>query len=85
MIPDKGFVNAIYKHDLKHLIGIAGLTAELKQEQDNNPQFAVNWALAAQWNEESRYETKDSMTAQITFEAIADQKSGVLQWIKNYW
>ena len=49
VIPDKGFVNNIYKHEFKTLVGLAGLTAELKTAQDRDPSFASSWAIVSQW------------------------------------
>ena len=85
VIPDKGFVNDIYKHTLKKLVGSAGLSAQLKEQEDKDPNFAANWAIVAQWTPEARYESIDPMTAQLIIGAIADSNSGVLQWIKTYW
>jgi hypothetical protein len=84
-IPDKGFVDKIYSHDLKQLVKLAGLATELQQAEDRDVNFAANWAIAAQWSESSRYEPQDAMSAQALIAAINDQNSGVLQWIKNYW
>jgi putative lipase involved disintegration of autophagic bodies len=85
VIPDKGFVNSIYQHSLKNLVGAAGLSAEHRDEQDRDSNFAANWALVAQWSPDNRYDSTDAMTAQAMITAIADPKSGVLKWIKAYW
>src|SRR5208337_1776192 len=55
-IPYKNFVNEIYKHNLKALIGVAGLAASLRTAQDGDPIFAQNWAVVTQWAPEIRYE-----------------------------
>ena len=85
MIPDKSFVNDIYIHDLPKLVKLSGLSAELQKQSDKDVNFAANWALVAQWSESARYDSTDSMSAQVFFDAIADPKSGVLQWIKTFW
>jgi HEPN domain-containing protein len=85
VIPDKNFVIEIYKHNLKQLIGVAGLTTALKQTEDRDQNFAANWALVAQWTPESRYEITDPFTAQVMVAAINDADSGVFQWIKANW
>lgn len=82
VIPDKNFVNDIYRHELKELVGLAGLSAQLKEQDDD---FQTNWAIVAQWKPKSRYESIDPMSAQLIISAITDPKSGVLQWIKTYW
>jgi HEPN domain-containing protein len=85
VIPDKNFVIEIYKHNLKQLIGVAGLTTALKQTEDRDQNFAANWALVAQRTPESRYEITDPFTAQVMVAAINDADSGVFQWIKANW
>jgi hypothetical protein len=84
-IPDKAFVISIYQHSFKALVGAAGLTAELKQQEDADPNFAANFALVAQWSPDVRYESKDAMSAQAMLAAITDTTSGVLPWIMKYW
>ncbi len=44
-IPDKTFVDAIHKHELKPLVNLAGLQSELKRAEDNNANFAASWAI----------------------------------------
>lgn len=85
VIPDKTFVNDIYRHKLKDLVGSAGLSRSLKDREDKDPNFAINWALVAQWTPEIRYQAVDPMSAQGMVAAITDTKSGVLEWIKAHW
>jgi hypothetical protein len=85
VIPEKDFVNKIYSHKFQTLVGLAGLTAELEERQNQDVTFAENWALAAQWSEECRYGSTDAYTAQTFIAAISDKKSGVLEWIKARW
>jgi len=84
-IPEKAFINAVFQHNLKNLVGLAGLQEELKEEQDKNPDFAANWALVAEWSEQARYYEIDPVTAQVFVTAVADPRSGVLRWIKTFW
>lgn len=83
--PDKKFVDKIFTHELGQLIGLAGLTQDLKQHEQDNGEFATNWAIVAQWSEQTRYETVDQYTAQIFIAAIIDEKAGVFPWIRNFW
>ena len=85
VIPDKSFIDSIYKHDLPKLVGTAGLLRQLQDRQKSDPNFAANWALVAQWGPEKRYEDTDGYTAQITLQAIGDPSSGVFPWIRTYW
>ena len=84
-IPDKDFIKRILNHHFMTLIGLAGLATQLKERKDSDLTFAANWAIASEWEPDSRYETKDTMSAQLMLGAIADPKSGVLQWIKTFW
>src|SRR5450759_2634138 len=81
-IPDKALIKRILDHQFGTLIGLAGLATALKEQQDKNPNFAANWAVVSEWSPDSRYEQTDAMSAQLIVNAIADPKSGVLQWIK---
>jgi HEPN domain-containing protein len=84
-IPDKTLIRKVFDHDPRVLVGLAGLATQLQEAEDKDPGFAANWALAAQWNPESRYETVDQTSAQTLISAISDPTSGVLQWIKMHW
>ena len=84
-LPDKDFVRGNMQHDFGRLLGLAGLAGALKNEQDRDNTFAANWAIAAQWMPDARYETSDPMSAQLLVQAIADPTAGVLQWIKTHW
>lgn len=84
-IPDKAFVNAIYSHKFRDLVGVAGLTQELLRQQDSDPAFAANWALVAQWSPEARYVSIDPYTAQLMLKAVVEESSGVFPWIKLNW
>jgi hypothetical protein len=85
VIPPKDFVNSIYQHSFKALIGAAGLRAELEKEQDSNPGFAGSWAIVSNWSEQTRYEIIDPTTAQVFLVAVVDPTFGVFRWIKAFW
>ena len=74
-IPDKAFIKGILNHEFKGLVGIAGLAGPLKQRQDDDGEFAANWALASEWSPDVRYESIDPMSAQLLVRAIADPDS----------
>lgn len=84
-LPDRTFVKDIYQHDLGKLVKLAGLQTELRNQENSKPAFATNWGIVAGWNPECRYETIDQYTAQLMVQAVCDQPSGVLQWIKLHW
>lgn len=84
-IPDLEFVKSIYAHNLRSLIKVAGLSADLANELNSNEQFAANWAIVCEWGPESRYTPNDTGTAQIMVEAVNSPDNGVLRWIKAHW
>ncbi len=84
-IPDKKFVVDIHVHDLKKLIGLAGLTAELRKREAGSAQFSVNWALVTEWTPEVRYGAIDAFTARFMIVAVTHATDGVLPWIKTVW
>ncbi len=84
-IPDKELIKKVLQHDFPVLVGLAGLQPELKEQKDKDPYFAANWACVSEWSPDARYEDKDETSAQTIIDAIGNQNSGVLQWIKIYW
>ena len=71
-IPDRSLMKNVISHDLKGLLGIAGLSRAHKDESDRNAEFAGYWAYTVEWSPESRYEAKDIMSAQYLIQAIKD-------------
>ena len=84
-IPDKKFVLSIHSHNLKELVGLAGLKAELRAREGEDSHFAANWGITAQWLPEARYEQSDKASAHYLLEAISQPEHGVLKWIQIYW
>lgn len=84
-IPDKAFILKIFQHGFENLIGLAGLTTELKDQKDKDSEFGANWAIVKEWSPDARYETRDVTSSQFLITAIAESDSGVLQWIKTHW
>lgn len=85
VIPDKAFVNAIYTHKLDNLMSIAGLLPEFNAAMKADPELAANWAIVNQWNEESRYQLWDPMSAATLLHSINEPNHGVLQWLRKHW
>jgi hypothetical protein len=82
--PDKKLTNG-YTHNLANLVVTAGLKQVLYEQEKHNKEFNLNWAIAVEWSEESRY--KFAITEQEAhdlFAAITEDESGILSWLKNY-
>jgi HEPN domain-containing protein len=83
--PSKQLANDSYTHDLTKLLTTAGLKQELSQYEKEDKEFKLNWAVVNKWSEESRYEyTIEKQKAHDFFNAITDNRSGILPWLKNY-
>ncbi|MGF1585716.1 MAG: hypothetical protein ACFCUM_10365 [Bacteroidales bacterium] len=83
--PDKKLASKSYSHDLDELVGVAGLRDELNAQIKKDKEFKLNWAVANIWNETSRYECIEKTKANDLLNAITDNKSGVLVWLKTFW
>ena len=83
--PDKKLATASYTHKLADLVITAGLKQKLTEQEKQNEEFKLNWAVVIEWSEESRY--KFAITKQEAhdlFAAITDNESGILPWLKKY-
>ncbi len=84
-IPDREFFNKIFSHEFPKLISLAGLAAELKRAQDRDRIFAANWAICDEWRPDVRYRSVDGTNAELLVFAVANDKTGVFPWIRNFW
>jgi HEPN domain-containing protein len=84
--PKPEFVRDLYKHDLTHLVKMAGLELDLKAEMKSVVNFESNWGIVKDWSEQVRYEVEVSDKQALDFySAIVEEKHGVLSWLKKYW
>jgi hypothetical protein len=54
--PDKPRAELSWNHDLRKLLGAAGLAKQLTADAGANPDLAANWAMVVNWTEASRYD-----------------------------
>jgi HEPN domain-containing protein len=80
--PDKARANRSHTHNLKDLIGVAGLE-DAHFEAMRQYEFSRRWDIVAQWNEGSRYQDKSAHDAMALIEAIENRRYGILQWLKK--
>jgi len=65
---------------------VAGLKQELSKQENYDENFKLNWAVAKDWSETTRYDPVIEETkVKDFFEAITNDPSGVLEWLKNLW
>lgn len=84
-IPEKNFIQNVYSHNFAQLVGLAGLSGELKAAQDEDAQFQAFWGIAADWKPEHRYAIWEAIDAELLITAIGDPDHGVLKWIQTHW
>ncbi|WP_394752426.1 DNA-binding protein [Crenothrix sp.] len=83
--PDKKLANDSYTHNLANLVITAGLKQKLTEQEKQNKEFRLNWAIVIEWSEESRYECAiKKQDAHDLFDAITDTESGILPWLMKY-
>lgn len=84
--PNKQLANQSHTHNLTELLGVAGLKQRLAEKEKQDPDFSLNWAVAKDWSESSRYECNIEETrANDLFKAVTEENSGILAWLKTYW
>lgn len=84
--PSKHLANASHTHKLTELLGVAGLKQALSKKEVDDTEFSLNWAVAKDWSESSRYECNiEGTKANDLFNAVTDENSGILAWLKTYW
>ncbi len=64
---------------------LAGLKNTLDGDATSNQDLSVNWSKVKDWKEDTRYRRMDETDARELYNAIADQVSGVMKWIKARW
>jgi hypothetical protein len=86
-IPDKDLVNAVYRHDLAKLLGLAGLETALKDACRSDSGLDRRWSIVKNWNEQARYSlwTEDQAAAMIDAIDGSSSSEGVFQWLNARW
>ena len=82
---EKRFSEKCWTHELKALVELAALDANLEADMTGNPILRGNWGVAKDWKETSRYEEKTEREARTLFEAVTNEPNGVLRWIRGHW
>lgn len=84
--PNKELTQKSHQHKLTDLLGVAGLKQKLKEKEEADLDFKLNWAVAKDWVVESRYEcTIEESKARDLYRAVTDESSGILAWLKTFW
>jgi HEPN domain-containing protein len=84
--PNKDLAQKSHQHKLNELLGVAGLKQKLNEKEGEDIDFKLNWAVAKDWTVKSRYESQiEESKATDLFNAVADEDSGILAWLKTFW
>lgn len=63
-----------------------GQKQRLKEKEKEDDEFKLNWTVAKDWSVESRYEYQiDQRKAKDLYQAVTDENSGILTWLKKFW
>ena len=84
--PNKDLAQKSHQHKLTDLLGVAGLKQKLSEKEQADTDFQLNWAVAKDWTVDSRYERSiESTKANDHYQAVTDENSGILAWLKTFW
>ncbi len=84
--PNKQLATQSHTHKLTDLLGVAGLKQKLTEREREDLEFKLNWAVAKDWSEASRYECiVEATKATDLFNAATESNSGILAWLKTFW
>lgn len=85
-VPERRLVESFYSHDIDRLLAISIVKSDLDAHLAQDPNFKINWSIVRNWSSEVRYDTGTSeRVAREMRTAVADNASGVLQWLKTRW
>lgn len=84
--PNKQLAQDSWTHDLKKLLQIASLWPKFELAMKENSNLELNWAIAKEWKESSRYvlSTSQNQAADL-YSACTARTHGILSWLKTYW
>ena len=82
---DRIFADKCWTHSLAQLFSLADLKVELDTAMQKDSDLRDNWDIVKEWTESTRYSRKTKTEAKDLYEAIADNKHGVLPWLKRRW
>lgn len=74
--PDKKLIDKIYTHKLSQLLKVVDVHVDER--------IQINWSIVTDWSEQDRYKGH-LKRKQKFYEAVANSKEGVLEWLKQHW
>ena len=84
--PDRKLAQDAHQHDLAKILQLSGLQPEFDNELKTNSAFQLNWAIAKDWSEISRYDwSLTQAQARDLYSACTARSNGLLSWISRRW
>ncbi len=62
-----------------------GRPSEWDEDARANSSLGINWQIAKDWSEITRYQRKTKLEAEELHQAVTDSANGVLPWIRTHW
>ncbi len=82
---DLQIVRDSYTHNLEKLLVISGLKSQLQNDWQTLPRLYSNWLIVKKWSEQARYQHSITESiAQELYDAVTENKTGVLSWLKHF-
>jgi len=83
--PDLQTVRDSYTHSLQKLLRVAVLEQNMQNDWQTYPRLLLNWRLVTKWSEQYRYQHSiTQFAAQELYDAVTENQTGVLSWLKNF-
>ncbi len=82
-VPERKLVNSFYTHSLVELLVISGLEPDFRSRVRRDVVFQDNWTTIQEWRESVRYDISiEEGRARRMHDAVANETSGILPWLK---
>ena len=83
--PDLQTVRDCYTHSFPKLLRVAALEQNMQNDWRTLPKLQSNWITVIEWSEQARYQHNiTQVAAQELHEAVTENQTGVLSWLKNF-
>ena len=83
--PELQTVRDSYTHSLQKLLRVAVLEQNMQNDWQTHPRLHSNWAIVTRWSEQARYQHHITQaTVQALYDAVTENQTGVLSWLKNF-
>lgn len=84
--PDRKLAQDAWTHDLHKLVQLAGIGPQLTTDTIANPALQLNWTIAKDWSETSRYDLSITRAqARDLYSACTSRRNGILPWVRQRW